>query len=221
MKTIAMVSFITFITEWKSLSLSFQGFIAALTISLSSLQAKGNTTTSLATVLQYIVVFGSQVTLHKVCPMYTCTHRRTIKCPSLSVCEAKSVDLVRYPTTLAPETGSKLVKTQCADNSHTINFNILVECLQNGVWRDMIDNVVLTPITPQCQCDEGYHKASVDGRMICQGENATRFLQYIIHVQHCSNCILELDVYYTSSGIWPFVLNNIFIHAQQIYVKKF
>ena len=69
------VSFIIFITEWKSVSLSFQGFIASLTISLSSLQAKGSGITFFL-VIQ--IFFGSQVTLHKVCFIYQSVGRRSM-----------------------------------------------------------------------------------------------------------------------------------------------
>ena len=33
-------------------------------------------------------------------------------------CPAKTVDLVHYPTTLAPSSVSKTVTVQCADNAH-------------------------------------------------------------------------------------------------------
>ena len=165
MNTIVMVSFIIFITEWKSLSLSFQGFIAALTISLSSLQAKGNEITFFTSpsIIVFCLVHRSHFTrfaLH-----YT-THS-TDECPFLSVCEAKSVGLDRYPATVAPETGSVTVETHCADNAHS-TLCMAIMCLPNGIWQDY--DLAGQPIPPQCQCDEGYHEASVDGRMICQGE---------------------------------------------------
>ena len=90
-----------------------------------------------------------------------------IKILYLSVCEAKSVGLVRYPTTVALETGL-LIVTHCADNSHAdcpetvYSTCMIMMCLPNGIWQAL-------QIPPQCQCDEGYHEASVDGRMICQG----------------------------------------------------
>ena len=55
--------------------------------------------------------------------------------------------LVRYPTTLAPASGSRTVATQCADNAHLTSSCPNVECTSVGVWSGEI---------PQCECDEGY-----------------------------------------------------------------
>ena len=41
------------------------------------------------------------------------------------VCEAKSEGLVRYPTSLAPVSGSVTVTTQCADNANTTDSSTL------------------------------------------------------------------------------------------------
>ena len=69
--------------------------------------------------------------------------------------EAKSEGLVRYPTTLAPVSGSVTVTTQCADNAHVINSTSLnATCTSNGTW---------TGLTLHCQCDTGYHKVTVNG----------------------------------------------------------
>ena len=89
--------------------------------------------------------------------------------------------LVHYPATEAPETGSVVVVAVCADNAHIISFSMLMECLYNGTW--IISDFIQPPIAPQCQCDEGYHKASVDGRMICQGENISLLLCCTIHLE--------------------------------------
>ena len=80
------------------------------------------------------------------------------------MCEAKGVGLVRYPTTLAPASGSVTVTTQCADNAHVINSTSLnVTCTSNGTWVGQ---------TPQCQCDDGYHEIRVNGtQIICQGKH--------------------------------------------------
>ena len=64
-----------------------------------------------------------------------------------TVCEARSVGLVHYPTTLAPASGSVTVTTQCADNAHLTNSCPNVECTSIGVWSGEI---------PQCECDVGY-----------------------------------------------------------------
>ena len=79
------------------------------------------------------------------------------------MCEAKDVGLVRYPTTLAPASGSVTVITQCADNAHVINSTSLnVTCTSNSTWAGQ---------TPQCQCDDGYHEIRVNGTQTCQGKH--------------------------------------------------
>ena len=80
---------------------------------------------------------------------------------AIILCEAKSEGIVRYPTTLAPVSGSVTVTTQCADNAHIINSTSLnVTCTSNGTW---------TGLTPHCQCDDGYHKVTVNGTHTCEG----------------------------------------------------
>ena len=74
-------------------------------------------------------------------------------------CEAKTVGLVRYPTTLAPASGTLSVTTQCADNAHRTSSSLSVTCSSSGIWGGQ---------TPQCQCDSGYQTATVNGRQICQ-----------------------------------------------------
>ena len=71
-------------------------------------------------------------------------------------CPARSVGLVRYPTTLAPASGSVTVTTQCADNAH--GFSLSVRCTSTGSW---------TGTTPQCECDTGYR---VNGGQLCEGK---------------------------------------------------
>ena len=72
---------------------------------------------------------------------------------------ARSVGLVRYPTTLAPASGSVTVTTQCADNAHVRSGSSLsVRCTSSGSWSG----------TPVCECDAGYRAVSVSGRQICQ-----------------------------------------------------
>ena len=61
-----------------------------------------------------------------------------------TTCEVKSEDLVRYPTTLAPVSGSVTVTTQCADNAHRTSSSLNVRCNHDGSWSGH---------TPQCECD--------------------------------------------------------------------
>ena len=81
---------------------------------------------------------------------------------ALPACEARVIDLVRYPTTTAPASGSVIVTTQCADNAHIRNgSSVNVVCLSNGSWSGQI---------PQCECDLKYYEDMVNGRQICLGE---------------------------------------------------
>ena len=79
---------------------------------------------------------------------------------SATVCQAQTVGLVRYPTTLAPASGTQSVTTQCADNARRTSSSLSVTCSSSGIWGGQ---------TPQCQCDSGYQTATVNGRQICQG----------------------------------------------------
>ena len=84
------------------------------------------------------------------------------------MCEGRSDGLVRYPTTLAPVSGSVTVTTQCADNAHTINSTSPnVTCTSNGSWSGQ---------TPQCQCHEGYYEVTVNGTLTCQGSSNNTLL---------------------------------------------
>ena len=98
-------------------------------------------------------------------------------------CPARSVGLVRYPTTLAPASGSFTVTTQCADNAHVRTASSLsVGCSYSGSW---------TGTTPQCGCDAGYRAVTVSGSQICQSKHFSIaiilsndllcFLQVLIH----------------------------------------
>ncbi|CAI8021100.1 hypothetical protein GBAR_LOCUS12555, partial [Geodia barretti] len=80
-----------------------------------------------------------------------------------TTCPARNVGLVRYPTTLAPASGSVAVTTQCADNAHVrTGFSLSVRCTSSGSWSGT---------TPQCECNDGYRAVTVSGRQICQTES--------------------------------------------------
>ena len=79
-----------------------------------------------------------------------------------TVCEGKSVDLVRYPTTLAPLTFIPVTVTAlCAENAHRASCSSLsVFCTQSGDWTGSV---------PQCQCDDGFHLVTLgDRKQMCQ-----------------------------------------------------
>ena len=84
------------------------------------------------------------------------------------MCKEKIDSLVRYPTTLAPASGTVTVTTQCADNAHVRTGSSLnVTCTSNGSWSGHI---------PVCECDERHHVTTDDdGRDICQGRHPSTF----------------------------------------------
>ena len=75
-------------------------------------------------------------------------------------CEAQNVDLVRYPKTLAPNSGSQTVTAQCADNASPAT-SLSVMCHSDGTWS--------SSNTLKCQCNTGYKAVSDNGREFCQG----------------------------------------------------
>ena len=93
------------------------------------------------------------------------------------VCPARSVGLVRYPTTLVPVSGNRAVNTQCADNARRISSTLSVTCTSSGTWSGV----------PQCQCNTGYREVTVSGRQICQGVLAEKFLQITLLRRKMSN----------------------------------
>ena len=74
-------------------------------------------------------------------------------------CEAQSVGLVRYPATLAPDSGSTTVTAECADNARRVSSSLSVTCSSTGSWSG----------SPRCQCNSGYEAVTVNEKQICQG----------------------------------------------------
>ena len=75
------------------------------------------------------------------------------------MCPAQSVGLVRYPATLAPDSGSTTVFAQCADNACRVSSSLSVTCSSTGSWSG----------SPGCQCNSGYDEVTVEGRQVCLG----------------------------------------------------
>ena len=67
--------------------------------------------------------------------------------------------LVRYPATLAPNSGLTTVTTECADNARRVSSSLSVICSSTGSWSG----------SPRCQCNSGYEAVTVNYRQICQG----------------------------------------------------
>ena len=79
-----------------------------------------------------------------------------------TLCEARSVGLVRYPTTLAPVSGSVTVTAKCADNAHIVaGSSLSITCVSFGSWFGAV---------PECECDSGYQQVTVNGEQICRGQ---------------------------------------------------
>ena len=74
-------------------------------------------------------------------------------------CDAQSVGLVRYPKTLAPNSGSTTVTAQCADNARRVSSSLSVTCSSTGSWSG----------SPRCQCNDGYEAVTENNRQICKG----------------------------------------------------
>ena len=74
-------------------------------------------------------------------------------------CEAQTVGLVRYPATLAPNSGSTTVTAQCADNARRVSSSLSVTCNSTGSWFG----------SPRCQCNAGYDAVTVEERQVCLG----------------------------------------------------
>ena len=55
-----------------------------------------------------------------------------IICPDGDICPARSVGLVHYPATLAPDDGTDDVAVYCADNAHITSSAQTVTCTANG-----------------------------------------------------------------------------------------
>ena len=81
---------------------------------------------------------------------------------------ATSIGLVHYPTWPAPTSGSVTVTAKCADNAHRTSSSLSVSCTANGNWSGQV---------PMCECDNGYHVTTDNGRQVCQGKPALTVLQ--------------------------------------------
>ena len=90
---------------------------------------------------------------------YICKYTCNIVLADPEFCEAQSVGLVRYPATLAPNSGSTTVTAQCADNARRVSSSLSVTCSSTGSWSG----------SPRCQCNDGYVAVTVNNREICQG----------------------------------------------------
>ena len=100
-------------------------------------------------------------------------------CP---VCQAKTEGLVRYPTTLAPASGSVTVTTQCADNATIVNSTTLnVTCTSNGSWSG---------VTLVCECDDRYHEVYVNATEMCRGKQKSITFLVEKHYELSNNVFL-------------------------------
>ena len=78
-------------------------------------------------------------------------------------CPSRIVGLVYYPSTLAPDFGTKDELARCADNARLVgSISLSVRCTSSGTWPGQ---------TPECQCDDGYREYTEENRQICQGMN--------------------------------------------------
>ena len=80
---------------------------------------------------------------------------------AIPTCKGKTEDLVLYPTTPAPESGSETVTTVCADNANAVSSTMNVSCHSDGRWT-------ANP-HPQCRCNDGYRKVTKSNKVFCQG----------------------------------------------------
>ena len=83
--------------------------------------------------------------------LYICSHS--------DMCPAQIVRLVRYPATPAPSSESTTVIAECADNARRVSSSLSVTCSSDGSWSG----------SPQCQCNDEYQTATIDGRQVCIG----------------------------------------------------
>ena len=81
--------------------------------------------------------------------------------------------LVYYPSTLAPDFGTKDVLARCADNARLVgSISLSVRCTSSGTWPGQ---------TPECQCDDGYREYTEENRQICQGMNIFRLYRETLY----------------------------------------
>ena len=73
---------------------------------------------------------------------------------------------MHYPTTLAPRF-ELTVSAECADNAAlATDSSLSVICTSSGGWSG---------ITPQCQCNTGYHETGDATQRICEGLHANSY----------------------------------------------
>ena len=100
-------------------------------------------------------------------------------------CPSRIVGLVYYPSTLAPDFGTKEELARCADNAHLVgSISLSVTCTSSGTWSGKI---------PECACDDGYREYTEYGRKICGGKN--------INFDY-RNPVLHLDSTPFSNNLW-------------------
>ena len=76
---------------------------------------------------------------------------------------------MRYPTTLAPPSGSTGIFVQCADNAHSTNSaDMIAWRVSDGSWA-LTDYYTVDPQFPRCECDNGYRDSPGNGGKICRG----------------------------------------------------
>ena len=104
--------------------------------------------------------------------MYAIFQKHIFSARTPVLCKATSVGLVRYPTALAPTSGSVTVTKQCADNAHRTSSGLNVSCTSSGSWSGT---------TPQCQCDTGYRAVTDGGKKICQIQGNYNLYSLVCH----------------------------------------
>ena len=72
-----------------------------------------------------------------------------------TVCPAQAVDMISYPLTIVPVTGTTTLSTTCVDNAEPVGAQPKVACSPDGSWDALVS---------QCRCQPG--AVSVSGACI-------------------------------------------------------